>query len=586
MKMIRLKCRSVNEFQSNLLALSVMLALSVSGVVSASGGVSMWKYETDRVDQERNADVFQNAPMISDVSLVRGSSGVFLDFSCAKEMYWRHHTCAETEVFTRDDINYRIRSIPDLGTVQIITKVPDEGFNIQDLVMVSSRVEYDSEGNLMDIKFPDDALEEQKAELTGTLGAVFQKLADGSNSLLSLMGDNATVLLNTNADGVLFRVYGTHALKEVFEMWIPTQGEVSVTLLSSPSDHLTESLGEKRKLRVIALAESDKVSLTTAATDYLKSVAKEFDVGELRHKAEKLGRVGESGIYDSGVYSDTLTNTLRSKYGTGIQDVVLGASGTHNVYVLAKSDAMSAATPGELWGQLRTMHSLAPDRTTFKLPEAVYNIAREDKNFEKFNDVVQKDVDADSLSHDNTKNYIVLDNDANAESSYRYAGHNALAFMNGALIGAVIHSGLDIHDRYKRDGVLPHEYSDEEFRDFAKTTAGKGLRGGLGAVATFNLSRKIPCLFAGTVVGMGNTMYEYYQKGDLDKLNLGDVAHIGAESLFSSAGAWVGAGVSAYVPLPAASTLGTLGGSIIGYYLYDYAVNNPIDWDSYFFLSE
>ena len=439
----------------------------------------MWEDGTDRVDQASDVDVSQYVPMITGASLVSGRRGFSLDFSCSESFLSDRALLidvrgGEGRIFFSDGRpNYYFEPIPDLLTAHFLNTS-----HVYHLGVVNSRVEYDSKGNLINIQFPDAALEEPRAELTGTLSAVFQKLANEGSDLLSLMDDDAVVLLRTNAEGVLFRVYDTReSIREVFEIRIPTQGEASVKLLSSPSDHRTESCGEKRKLRVIALMENYQGSLTTVATDYLKSVAKGFDEG-LRHWAGKFGRVGESGIYRSQVYRDTLVNNVLS---SGIR--------------------------------------------------------------------------------------------------------------GGVLVGGIRY-GLDIYDRYKRDGVLPYQYSDEEFHDFVKTTAGSGLRGGLSSMVTFNLSRKIPSVLTGAAVGIGNMMYDRYQKGSLDKFKLSDAAHTGAESISAAAGAWLGACVGAYVPLPAAVPLGTLSGSIIGHYLYDAVisydqnlVDSLFDGSSFLFLS-
>ncbi|CAM3693945.1 hypothetical protein [Parendozoicomonas haliclonae] len=535
------------------------------------------------------------APLVKDAQLFNGPAGLSLEFGLDSELYvdLSHFSSGSNGIFAReeDDI-YRFDTVPESAELGKL-RLDSNGSSIYNLSVVSSRVAYDRNGELKDAQLPENVSSETSAYLVGALEAALKELVSVNADLVDHIGADAVALLVTSAKSVSLRVYNQgEPLKPLFEVDVPAGGKPKVEVLQKS---LNKGVARKDQgsLRVVALLENYKGSISEVAAKYLRDVFDSVDFDDVSLVMRKVGYIGESGLVEAQDYNAVKAGRAMSG-GYDINFDSMSLPPISKPYFLLKggddAEMVTAAVKRlvEHFGKSRIPVIGVSDKVYSKLDSLwrqgagdYYDVSQgmvlDEKLALSLADLLDKGYVKRAKNLNAPKGTKVVEiTPASADGWLRsYLGHSAVAFASGATIGGGIQAGLGIYQKYQNDGVLPHQYSRKELKELGRGVGESALRGGVSSLATFNLSLRLPYVVAGAAVGVGNSLYDNYRKGRLTSDNLGSVMlEAGAESTASAVGAWIGGSAASNVPVPGSATLGALSGSLAGHYLYHFVAEN------------
>ncbi|MTI12552.1 hypothetical protein [Sansalvadorimonas verongulae] len=173
-----------------------------------------------------------------------------------------------------------------------------------------------------------------------------------------------------------------------------------------------------------------------------------------------------------------------------------------------------------------------------------------------------------------------------ASLTSRYSVQKTMqAFSVGAAVGGGIHLGMHIHNKYRRDAMLPHHYDREAWKALATDTFAGGVRQGISGAAAQNLiDAGFTPASAAVATGLVQSVYDNYSNGNLFRFGLiSTLVHSGASSVAAGMGAQAGRMSFAALPYigktPPVQLAGSMTGSVVGQMLYHYVTNNSLRYE-------
>lgn len=556
----------------------VQADLSVSS--SAVSDAQEQFYAQSTKDDQTTEPVAENyQPLVRSSTLFPGFDGAALDLDlnldasmhCIVGQSGREATDLSGKTHIRFDL------VPEQERLYVL-RVSRKGTALYNLSIISSNVAFNDNGTLINAELPEELDHKQVVIQSATLEVLLWLLAKDEQQLLQRLNGQEHALLNITREQAELTVYSEQPLLQpLFSVALDKSSHHQIVVHDpnwvqrSTVDRDFDYPGGSLKLT--ALVESYKGSVSEVALHALEGIV-------MPH-LDKLGQVGEVGLNSDLFFRKPEVWQVSLMDMSDLKEPFYRLSGT-----VDPEKIVSAMDSVFNWAESRGMEPKLILDDDFSMD----SISREWLNYGQLDPSRVTQYHSLGINELFDRGILVRASNLAPGVRYhrfhygepfwllRYLSNHSIAVIGGMIVGGAAKAGIDIYNDYQRTGRWPHKYTPEEREVLIQRTSAAVLRGGLNASVSFNLTKGlgVPAVVAGAVIGMGNSLYDSYQQGLLNRRNYGCVAiRAGAESTMAAAGSLIGAKlVGSATSWTFGSTTGALAGSLFGHYLYNYVENN------------
>ncbi len=542
-------------------------------------------------------------PLVREVQLFSSLDGPALDLELDSDHLANYTLNSSGHIAHSldDGKHFRYDLLPSVDHLGMM-RANVEGTALYDIDIVKARIGFDGHGELNSAELPEGLAFTLGSYFTTVTEAMLKALAKDDRQLLQRLGGQGHAVLNVSAQDATLQIYSVKdPIHKLVHIEMDEDGDSWVGIddfewfAASVVDQDTEAF--RGSFKVVGVLETYKGSMSEVAIAYLKSIAKSVDKEKLKKNIKQLGRLGEVGM--ATAKHAAISNAAEARWQVDFHDLpmvgmFLAGDGFTPVFELVGTDNADHIFDAILEIMMTVREhdrTLSPTIVVSDdLYEALYdlwstagsntrqNALLHDNFGRRLPDLFDRGIliGESDLDHDVTPYTINYGLD---DWLLNYLAHNSVAFLGGATLGGGIQAGFDMYREYRSSGRLPHQYSERKLHALGMRAGHEALRGGVSAVASLNLMKMgVPSVIAGAVVGAGNSLYSQYRNNTLDFNNPDAVVpamgRAFTESAVSSAGAVIGGAIGSTIPVPLSRTAGTLTGSLVGHYLYQYVEDN------------
>ncbi len=624
--------KQLKQFRPGRLASVTAMVVSAWAMSVSANSTEIDSFEFDDFLRSEKSEAGVQArsqayrPLVKAARLFRGAAGLSLDMdmSCELSSVSSGSNSLSIASISNDGVLYSMDSIPEYESIGHVS-LSSSGTRIYRLKVMKAQMSFKASGEVSHAQLPGSSAPLDNAHLGGALETALKSFADSHGQLLRRIPKRSLAVVLSRGDLVELTIYSSVDVTPFVTVRLNEQGESTVTVHDQnlAGAEVVTRADETQTLRVVGVLETYEGSVSEIVGGYLREVADGVTYDDMRAKMLTVGDLGipawQAGYrYNKGPGKRTRETVVKAKnipaatesevtyksgryvasvnMGDGQIDLVLqgcrtGVDVADAILHHLKSLNYEAGHSG-IQIDKHLVRFAVPDPLFYRIQEVWSSSDVDSVLYEHMNDEIFKVSGGLKLKDMVKMKRIIRDSDSVKSGQVRYKAetnswlahylkNSVYAFFQSGFFNAAIGAGLRSYDRYQQDGVMPYQYSEKELLNEMDHVADDVVRGGVAGLATFNVMAvgrgRIPGFAASAVVGMGSSLYDSYQSGNLSAENVPVVAgRAGLESMAAGAGAFVGGGLASYVPLPFTRAAGTLVGSLAGMYTYKYTMSTLV----------